>query len=47
MQLGEEGSGVTVHFSLGVGSTFARLADMAKDLWSYRLAAESQAGYLP
>ena len=47
VQLGEEGSAVTVQFSFGVGSIFARLADMAKDLRSYGVAVESQAGYLP
>lgn len=44
MQLEEEGLGFTVQFSLGVGSIFASLADMAKDLWSYGVAVESYFG---
>lgn len=47
VQLGEEGSAFTLQFSLGVGTIFTRLADMAKDLWSYEVAAEFQAGHLP
>lgn len=46
-QLGEDGSGLAVQFSLGVGSIFTRLADAAKGLWLYGALVESQAGYLP
>lgn len=47
VQLGEEGSGFTVQFSVGCWEHPAKMAGLAEEWGSYGVALESQAEYPP